>query len=152
MEDVAKSTVGLRYDADKPRMDLIDPIAMEGLSIVLAVGAKKYADHNWAKGMKWSRVLGSLLRHTYKFMRGEDLDAESGLPHVDHILCNAMFLSNYYRQQKSYDDRFKQEKETVKEETKVTERLQISTYGGAIYTLATPERPEYSRVITQSSY
>ena len=105
--EIAASPVGLRKDAGKVRMELIDPIAMEGLAAVLTFGAKKYADHNWAKGMKWSRVTGSLLRHLFKFISGEDNDPESGLPHVDHVLCNAMFLANYFRRQKSYDDRFK---------------------------------------------
>lgn len=101
------SGVGVRKDEGKIRPELICPVAMEGLSAVLAFGAKKYADNNWAKGMKWSRVVGSLLRHTFRFMSGEDLDPESGLPHVDHIFTNAMFLSNYFRRQKAYDDRFK---------------------------------------------
>lgn len=96
-----------RFDTGKARMDLLSPVAMEGVAIVLAFGAKKYAEHNWRKGMKWGRTIGSLLRHTYKFMAGEDIDLESGLPHVDHIACNAMFLQEYYRTHKHLDDRFK---------------------------------------------
>ena len=97
-----------RKDAGKARMELLDPTALEGCAAVLTFGAKKYADHNWTKGMKWGRVIGSLLRHTAKFMGGEDVDAESGLPHVDHIMTNAMFLSNYYRKHKGLDDRVKE--------------------------------------------
>lgn len=100
---------GLRYDDDKPEMSLMCPIALEGMAKALTLGAKKYSAHNWQYGMKWSRVFNSLLRHTFKLMSGEDVDSESGLPHVDHIMCNAMFLSNYYRKQKAYDDRFKLE-------------------------------------------
>lgn len=97
----------IRFDGDKPRMDLISYHYMEGVSAVLAFGAKKYAVNNWRKGMTWGRVLGSLLRHTFKFMSGEDLDPESGLPHVDHIGCNAMFLCEYFRTKKDLDDRYK---------------------------------------------
>lgn len=104
--DVEQLTIGVRKDAGKIRMELIDPIAMEGLAKVLTFGAAKYADHNWAKGMKWSRVTGSLLRHLFKFISGEDYDEESGLPHIDHVLCNAMFLCNYFRKQRAHDDRF----------------------------------------------
>ena len=103
------NSVGIRYDSNKVRMELLDPVALEGLAAVLTFGAKKYADHNWAKGMKWSRVTGSLLRHLFKFISGEDIDQESGLPHVDHVMCNAMFLCNYFRRQKAYDDRFNSE-------------------------------------------
>lgn len=101
------SKSGLRYDGDKPKMDLLSPIAIIGMSDVLTFGAKKYADHNWRKGMKWGRTIACLLRHTFKFMMGEDIDPESGLPHVDHIACNAMFLQEYFRTHKELDDRFK---------------------------------------------
>jgi hypothetical protein len=101
-----------RYDSEKPRMDLVSPISIEGTATVLAFGAKKYADNNWRKGMKWGRTIASLLRHTYKFMAGEDIDPESGLPHVDHIACNAMFLQEYFRTSKDLDDRFKISKVT----------------------------------------
>lgn len=96
-----------RLDTDKPRTDLLDPVALNGIAAVLAFGAKKYAAHNWRKGMNWGRCIASLLRHTFAFMNGEDLDSESGLPHVDHIACNAMFLCRYFRDNKSLDDRFK---------------------------------------------
>ena len=97
----------LRYDGDKAKVDLLSPIAMIGTADILTFGAKKYAEHNWRKGMKWSRCIASMLRHTFKFMMGEDLDPESGLPHVDHIACNAMFLQEYFRTHKELDDRFK---------------------------------------------
>lgn len=108
-DGTSSPTEGVRKDDGKPQMALLCPIALEACAAVLTFGAKKYAAHNWQKGMAWSRVLNSLLRHTFKFMAGEDVDPESGLPHVDHILCNALFLSNYYRKQKNYDDRYKEE-------------------------------------------
>jgi hypothetical protein len=101
---------GLRYDEGKARVDLIAPNCLLGIATVLEYGAKKYAENNWRKGMKWGRVIGSLLRHTYQFMAGEDVDSETGLPHVDHIACNAMFLCEYYRVHKALDDRYKGEK------------------------------------------
>lgn len=108
-DHVASNELGIamRFDAGKERAELLCPVALTGVSAVLTFGAKKYADHNWAKGMAWGKVIGSMLRHTFKFMGGEDVDSESGLPHVDHIMCNAMFLSNYYRRHKDKDDRFK---------------------------------------------
>ncbi len=102
-----KAKEGLRYDGGKPRADLLAPEAMLGIAAVLEVGAKKYAENNWRKGMKWGKTIACLLRHTFYFMAGEDLDKESGLPHVDHIACNAMFLQTYYREFKDLDDRFK---------------------------------------------
>ena len=96
---------GLRANEGKRRLDLLDMEAMEGTADVLTVGVKKYAERNWEKGMPWSKVIASLLRHVFAFWKGEDVDPESGLPHVDHIACNAMFLQAYYRRNKSDDDR-----------------------------------------------
>ena len=107
LADPVTPTVGLRYDTGKAPVDLISPSAMEGLAHVLGYGAAKYSAYNWRKGMAWSKVIACLLRHTFKFMAGEDIDKESGLPHVDLIQANAMFLAEYYRSRKSFDDRYR---------------------------------------------
>lgn len=101
---------GLKYDQDKPRMDLLDPQALEGLANVLAFGASKYAAHNWRGGISYSRLLGASLRHTFAILRGEDVDSESGLPHVDHLGCCWMFLSNMMKTRPDLDDRWKANK------------------------------------------
>ena len=85
---------GLKYDNDKPRMDLLDFDALEGLAKVLTFGAKKYDEHNWRNGISYSRLTAAMLRHLTALQRGEDIDAESGLPHIDHLGCCWMFLSN----------------------------------------------------------
>lgn len=58
-------------------------------------GAKKYSKDNWRKGMKWSRVLKSLLRHAIAIGLGQFKDPETGLPHAAHIMCNACMLLEY---------------------------------------------------------
>jgi hypothetical protein len=96
-----------KFDDNKLPLDLIDPDAIEGLATILQHGADKYGRHNWRIGLPFSRVVSALMRHLFAFMRGEDVDPESGLLHVDHILCNAMFLSNFVRNRKDLDDRYK---------------------------------------------
>ncbi len=86
---------GVKYDADKTPYDLLDPVALEGLGNVLKFGAKKYASWNWAKGISYSRLIAALLRHTFAILRGELIDPESGLPHIDHVGCCWMFLSHH---------------------------------------------------------
>lgn len=96
---------GLRYDEGKPRVDLIPPEAIFGLGHALGEGAKKYAERNWERGMPWSKAIGPLLRHMFKFMMGEEFDKETGVPHIDLVLVNATFLSTYYHRQIGEDDR-----------------------------------------------
>ncbi len=98
---------GLKYDTEKIPLELLDPLALEGLGKVLAFGKNKYAAHNWRGGISYSRLLGAALRHTFAILRGEDLDPESGLPHVDHLGCCWMFLSNMMKTRKDLDDRYK---------------------------------------------
>lgn len=102
-----------RLDQDKPQMSLIDPWAAEGLAKVLTFGARKYNPWNWKKtGFQYSRTLDSLHRHLAAFERGEDIDPESRLPHIDHLGANWMFLSFYTKEMAHLDDRFKHKKET----------------------------------------
>lgn len=95
---------GTKYDQGKDPLELLDPLALEGLSKVLAFGAKKYAPHNWRGGISYSRLIGALLRHTFAILRGERNDPESGLPHVDHLGCCWMFLSNQMKTRPDMDD------------------------------------------------
>lgn len=101
---------GLRYNEDKPRHSLISAWAMRGLAAVLTFGAKRYAEHNWRKGLSWAETIDSLERHLEAFKRCEDLDdgpKGSGLPHIDHVLCNAMFLSEFFHLKRGTDDRWR---------------------------------------------
>lgn len=100
---------GYRSNSGKLRLSLISPWAQEGLARVLTFGAQKYAAHNWAKGLSFSETIDSLERHLAALKRGEDIDPESKLPHVDHIQCNAMFLSHYMAlpEYRAFDDRWK---------------------------------------------
>lgn len=97
-------TQGIKYDQDKPMLNLIDPEAIEGLAAVLTFGAQKYAADNWRDGISNSRLIASLLRHLFAIMRGEYVDPESGLPHIDHVGCNWMFLSYNLKRRSELND------------------------------------------------
>lgn len=100
---------GMKFDQDKPRVDLIDPYAMEELAKVLTFGAQKYAAHNWRKGISFSRLIAAAFRHLMAIMRGEDHDPETGLPHAAHLMCCAMFLIWNLKHKPELDDRWKPE-------------------------------------------
>lgn len=94
----------MKFDGEKPRMDLLDAQALEGLAAVLTFGAKKYAANNWRKGIGNSRLIAALLRHLFAISRGEETDPESGLPHIDHVGCCWMFLSNNMKNRPDLND------------------------------------------------
>lgn len=77
---------GDKFDAGKPRMDLLDPHAMTQLAAVLTFGAEKYSAINK------SRLIAAALRHLFAHLGGQDTDEETGLSHVAHAMCCCMFL------------------------------------------------------------
>jgi hypothetical protein len=83
----------LRYNEWKPEWTLVDFDSLEPMVRVLEFGAKKYARDNWKKPMDRKKILDSLMRHLVRLMADEETDSESKLPHIGHILCNAMFYS-----------------------------------------------------------
>jgi hypothetical protein len=98
-------STGLRFNEGKLRYDLVHPAAHEGMVKVLTKGSVKYTPRNWEKGLSWLSVVASLKRHLAAFEKGEDYDPETGLLHVDHLQCNAHFLSAYYKSAPQFDDR-----------------------------------------------
>jgi hypothetical protein len=82
---------------------------LEDIARVYAYGAKKYSEHNWRKGYPWSWSFSALMRHLWAFWRGEDLDAESGLPHLSHAGFHVLTLLWFRRYRPAKDDRYKLE-------------------------------------------
>lgn len=98
---------GLKYDAGKPRIDLVRPEFVEGVAHVLTFGAQKYAAWNWAGGINYSRLIAALERHIGAFKKGETVDPESGISHLYHAGCCLMFLSCFEEwNRKELDDRY----------------------------------------------
>jgi hypothetical protein len=96
---------GLRFNEGKTRHDLVPQFAQREYAKVLTKGAEKYAERNWERGMRWSKVLASMKRHIEAFEMGEDYDKETGALHTAHIMCNAAFLTEYYKIFPQGDDR-----------------------------------------------
>jgi len=98
-------TAGIKHDKGKLPLHLVPAEAIEEVAKVLAFGADKYQDWNWAKGFKWSRLYAASLRHLYAHMRGEDKDPETGLSHLAHCACNLLFLVYHEQHGVGEDDR-----------------------------------------------
>lgn len=84
---------GMRFNDGKLKWSYMHYKSMEPMIRVLMFGAQKYEPFNWQKGLKKEEVLESMQRHLAKMFDGEENDVESGLNHVGHIMCNAMFWS-----------------------------------------------------------
>ena len=95
----------IRSNCGKTRWDLLPYDSLEIVAQVMTQGADKYGDRNWEKGFPWMSVFSSLMRHLFKWVRGEDLDDESGLPHLSHAACNVLFLLTFHLRKSGTDDR-----------------------------------------------
>lgn len=96
----------VKYDNGKTRYDLIPPYALEQLALVYTHGAQKYPSaRNWEKGTWWGRYFGAAMRHLWAFWRGEEIDKDSGLPHLSHAAWCCFTLLEYAKNHKEFDDR-----------------------------------------------
>lgn len=84
-----------RYNKGKLKWSLVHWGSLAPMVEVLMFGAEKYSPDNWKKGLDKKEILESMVRHLTALMDGESHDKESGLHHIGHILCNAMFYSYF---------------------------------------------------------
>lgn len=82
---------GIKHDSGKVRWDLVPFRQLEEIAKVLTFGAIKYPANSW-QGVEKERYQAALMRHFVDYMEGEQVDSESGLQHLSHLACNAMFL------------------------------------------------------------
>lgn len=95
---------GTKHDSEKNRLDLVPPELIESVGHVLSYGVKKYTDHNWRGGIRYSRVFGALLRHLMSYASGNKFDKETGMSHLWHAACNLAFLITFDAHPEFYKD------------------------------------------------
>lgn len=98
---------GARFNTGKAKWSLVPQSALKPMVNVLEFGASKYGINNWMKGLSVTESCESLKRHLDSFMEGIDFDFESGLHHIGHIQCNALFISWMLEHRPDLDDRHK---------------------------------------------
>ncbi len=98
--------LAMRNNEGKPELSYIltFPSALRGFARVCTYGAKKYARFNYLKGAPQSQYVDCLMRHLSAHWRGEEFDPESGCRHVDHVVWNALALSEF-SDDEALDDR-----------------------------------------------
>lgn len=100
------SAAGRKDDSGKDEPGLLLTgcnLAVAGVIAVLGFGFRKYQKRNGWKEVPEAkrRYKDAMHRHLAAIERGEILDdgpGGSGLPHIDHVACNAMFLSQMHHE------------------------------------------------------
>lgn len=111
IEPKAGDNGGLRYNSDKPEYEQIPPEALEALAWHYTQaggprgGPTKYPARNWERGMAMLKCFGCLMRHSWKWMRGEDNDPETGSHHMIAVAWNAFAIYTYAVRGIGVDDR-----------------------------------------------
>lgn len=99
---------GIRYDKGKPRISILQGLAIEQVMLVGEMGAVKYGDHNYRKGMSVTRYINAAFRHIFLewLFKGIDNDPESGLNHLAHGAWNVLAALEQMLTKPELDDRF----------------------------------------------
>jgi hypothetical protein len=87
------------------RFDLIPAGPLWTLAEHYGIGAEKYDDGQWRRGYKWSLSFAAMMRHAWAFWRGEDIDAETGSPHLAAVAWHAFALLEFSTTHPEKDDR-----------------------------------------------
>lgn len=98
----------MRLDAGKARFDMIPPEALYALAELYAQGGVKYpmdGGRGWERGMPWSKCFAPMMRHAWKFWRGEEFDEETGAHHMIAVAWNAFAIFTYFTRKRGADDR-----------------------------------------------
>lgn len=99
------SSTGGEKGVKLARFDLIPPAPLFALAEHYGRGASKYDDHQWRKGYEWSKAFAAMMRHAWAFWGGEDLDPDSGSPHLAAVAWHAFALLQYTVDHPEHDDR-----------------------------------------------
>jgi len=103
------SSTGGEKGMKDERHSLIPTEALAQVARHYGIGARKYADHNWRRGYEWSKSYDALQRHAQAFWGGEDIDEETGSPHMAAVAFHALTLLVFMQEQRDFDDRYSTE-------------------------------------------
>ena len=102
---ITNAATGGQKGRKAARFELLPWAALAEVAEHYAAGADKYEDHNWRRGCDWSLNFGAMQRHAAAFWEGEDVDPDTGSPHMAAITFHALALLTYMREHPELDDR-----------------------------------------------
>lgn len=88
------------------RLGSLDPKALMEVAKVAGFGEQKYSRLNYLKGYDWSLSYDACQRHLHAYWSGEDLDPESGLPHLAHAAWHCLAQLAFMIHGLGTDDRY----------------------------------------------
>jgi len=106
-ETIHTSTTGAKKAGNDERYDLIPAEPLRMLARHYGVGAKKYDDDNWRKGYDWRLSFAAMMRHAWQFWAGEDIDEETGTPHIIAVAWHSFTLAEFMAIHPEFDTRLK---------------------------------------------
>jgi len=90
----------------KPKMSDTPTISLRLLGQVHSMGADKYGAFNWRENIVSATVYyDAAMRHLMAYYDGENIDPESGLPHLAHIMACCSILLDAENQGSLNDNR-----------------------------------------------
>ena len=82
---------GMREPATgKGAYELISPFALDRIAVWYELGARKYADRNWEKGIPFGRLIQSGIRHMIRWMKGDRSE-----DHLAAVCWNVMAMMHF---------------------------------------------------------
>lgn len=93
------------------RFDQIPSVPLYLLAVKFGGGNQKYEKvdglDNWRHGIAWSDLYAAMMRHAVQFWNGEDIDPDSGMPHLMAVAWHAMVLTEFGTRPETaaFDDR-----------------------------------------------
>lgn len=109
-EGVEGLTLGARtlLEEVEERWSTVD--AMAFLADIYGFGAAKYTRDNYLQGYPYSWTIDAFWRHWLADVRGEELDPESGRPHLLHCVWHFLALREFVLRGVGEDDRLWRER------------------------------------------
>lgn len=90
----------------KVPVHLVPPASVIYQAAAMADGARKYGPYNWRKNKVMASIyVDACLRHLYAWLDGEEVAADSGVPHIGHALSCLGILADAKETGNLADDR-----------------------------------------------
>ena len=99
------SATGGQKGRKQAQLGALHPGALYAVAEVAGFGTEKYERYNFLRGYDWSLSYDALQRHLMQFWMGQDIDDESGHPHLAHAAWHCLALLAFLIEDIGSDDR-----------------------------------------------